>query len=304
MWSENLQGMKGQTSRKRGDGRMLIHPYRGSGRWFRGNLHSHTTNSDGKFSLEELVRNYEALGYDFLVITDHNKISATENVNTRMVLLTGCEISTDKGHIVAVNLKDPIEPNSPSQKVIDEINAQGGVAILAHPNWGENFCHWQQDDLSSLQGYAGIEVFNGNILKDTGSPLASDRWDMILSIRRNCFGYGVDDTHNELDLANGWTMVLADELSPEAIVNALKEGRCYASSGVFFDTIEADETGIRVITRNADRIAFVGKHGRWLKWVNDRMASYQVKGNEGYIRVEAFGPHGSMAWTQPFIVSG
>lgn len=281
---------------------MLIHPYNCLGRWLRGNLHAHTSNSDGKFSLEELVRNYEALGYDFLVVTDHNKITPIDNINSDMLLLPGCEISTERGHIVAVNLKEPIQPNQPSQKVIDAINAQGGVAILAHPNWGENFCHWRQDDLTSLHGYAGIEVFNGNILRDSGSPLASDRWDMLLSRGRKCWCYSVDDTHNEIDLANGWTLVLADELSSEAIVNALKEGRCYASSGVFFEAIESDETSIRIVARNADRIAFVGRHGRWLKWVNDRFASYRIRGDEGYIRVEAFGPHGSMAWTQPFFI--
>lgn len=281
---------------------MLVHPYGGGGRWFRGNLHSHTNNSDGKFSLEELVRNYEALGYDFLVITDHNKLTVIEGVNSDMLILPGCEISTDKGHIVAVNLKEPIEPNRPSQEIIDAINAQGSVAILAHPNWGENFCHWQQEDLISLNNYAGIEVFNGNILRDSGTPLASDRWDMLLSRGHKCWCYGVDDTHNELDLANGWTMVLADEFTPEAIVNALREGRCYASSGVFFEAIETDKDTIRIIARNADRIAFVGKHGRWLKWVNDKFANYRIRGDEGYIRVEAFGPHGGMAWTQPFFV--
>lgn len=281
---------------------MLVHPYSGGGRWLRGNLHAHTSNSDSKFPLDELVRNYEALGYDFLVITDHNKITPVEGVNTDMLILPGCEVSSDKGHIVAVNLREPIEPNRPSQEVIDTINGQGGVAILAHPNWGENFCHWRQEDLASLRNYAGIEVFNGNILRDSGSPLASDRWDMLLSSGCKCWCYGVDDTHNELDLANGWTMVLAEELSPEAVVNALREGRCYASSGVFFEAIETDEMTIRIVARNADRIAFVGRHGRWLKWVNDRFASYKVCGDEGYIRVEAFGPHGSMAWTQPFFV--
>ncbi|MCS7265558.1 MAG: CehA/McbA family metallohydrolase [Armatimonadetes bacterium] len=281
---------------------MLVSPYTGRGRWLRGNLHAHTTNSDGKFSLDELVRNYEALGYDFLVITDHNKITSVEGVNSDMLILPGCEISSDKGHIVAVNLREPIEPNRPSQEVIDAVNAQGGVAILAHPNWGENFCHWRQENLASLRNYAGIEVFNGNILRDSGSPLASDRWDMLLSMGHKCWCYGVDDTHSELDLANGWTMVLADDINPEGIVEALKEGRCYASSGVFFEAIETNEKSIRIVARNADRIAFVGRHGRWLKWVNDKFASYRIRGDEVYIRVEAFGPHGSMAWTQPFFL--
>ncbi len=281
---------------------MLVHPYHGGGRWLRGNLHAHTTHSDGKFPLQELVRNYEAAGYDFLVITDHNHLTPLDDIDANIVVFLGCEISSDKGHIVAVNLREPVPAGTPSQAAIDAINAQGGLAILAHPNWGENFCHWQQDDLASLRDYAGIEVFNGNILRDIGSPLASDRWDMLLSRGIRCWGYGVDDTHNELDLANGWTMVLADDKTPDNILQGLREGRCYASSGVFFDAIEADETTIRIVARNADRIAFVGRHGRWLKWVNDRIASYHVRGDEGYIRVEAFGPYGSMAWTQPFFV--
>jgi predicted metal-dependent phosphoesterase TrpH len=86
------------------------------------------------------------------------------------LLLSGCEVTAGGGHVVAVGITEPIEPRQPRQVVIDAINAQGGVAILAHPNWGKTFCHWQQDDLASLHGYAGIEVFNGNILRDDGSP--------------------------------------------------------------------------------------------------------------------------------------
>ncbi len=283
---------------------MLVHPYHGHGRWLRGNLHAHTTESDGKFSLSELVRNYESLGYDFLVITDHNRITVPEGVETDMVLLTGAEISSDKGHIIAIHLKELIPAGTESQAVIEAINAQGGIAIVAHPNWGEEFCHWQQDHLTALNDYAGLEVFNGNILRDVGSPLASDRWDRLLSRGVRCWGYGADDTHNEWDLANGWTMVLAEDKTPDAIVAALREGRCYVSSGVFFESLEADQQDIRVVTRNADRIAFVGRHGRWLKWVNDRRASYRVQGTEGYVRIEAFGPHGSMAWSQPFFIAG
>ena len=283
---------------------MLVHPYHGRGRWLRGNLHAHTTHSDGKFALTELVRNYEALGYDFLVITDHNTLTPVDAVPTNMVLFAGAEISAAEGHIVAIALREPIPAGLPAQAVIDAVRAQGGMPLLAHPNWGENFCHWHQETLMALQGYHGIEVFNGNILRDVGSPLASDRWDMLLSRGVSCWGYGVDDTHNEWDLANGWTMVLAEDKTPDAILAALKDGRCYASSGVFFDTIEASGPDIHIVARNADRIAFVGRHGRWLKWVNDRIAHYRVRGDEGYVRVEAFGPHGSMAWTQPFFVSG
>jgi predicted metal-dependent phosphoesterase TrpH len=279
---------------------LLVHPYHGDGRWLRGNLHAHTTNSDGKFALTELVRRYEERGYDFLVITDHDKLTPLTDAVGRLLLLSGCEVTAGGGHVVAIGITEPIEPRQPRQVVIDAINAQGGVAILAHPNWGKTFCHWQQDDLASLHGYAGIEVFNGNILRDDGSPLASDRWDRLLSQGRKVWGYATDDTHNERDIANGWTMVLADDATPDAIVRALRDGRCYASSGVFLDAIEVDGEVIRIVTRNADRIAFVGPYGRWLSWVDASRAEYRVQGDESYVRVEAYGSRGSVAWTQPF----
>jgi len=263
-------------------------------------LHAHTNNSDGKFALTELVRHYEERGYDFLAVTDHDKLTSLTDVAGRLLLLSGCEVTAGGGHVVAIGITEPIEPRQPRQAIIDAINAQGGLAILAHPNWGKTFCHWQQDDLAALQGYAGIEVFNGNILRDDGSPLASDRWDRLLSQGRKVWGYATDDTHNERDIANGWTMVLADDTTPDAILKALRDGRCYASSGVFLEAIEVDGEVIRIVTRNADRIAFVGPYGRWLAWVDASRAEYRVRGDEGYVRVEAYGGRGGVAWTQPF----
>ena len=45
----------------------------GEGLWLRGNLHTHTTVSDGKLTPEECIRLYKEKGYDFLCITDHHK---------------------------------------------------------------------------------------------------------------------------------------------------------------------------------------------------------------------------------------
>ncbi|MCS7223606.1 MAG: CehA/McbA family metallohydrolase [Armatimonadetes bacterium] len=278
---------------------MIITDKSDEGFWLRGNLHSHTTNSDGKFSLEELCRRYEEKGYDFLVVTDHDKVTSLCSVSGSLILISGCEVSAGGGHIVAIGIEQPVEPHRDRQKVIDRVNGEGGVCVLAHPNWSTQFCHWHQEELERLQGYAGIEVFNGNILRDSGSPLASDRWDRLLSQGRKVFAYGTDDTHNELDVANGWTMVWVRERSREAILKSLASGHCYASSGVFFDDIRLIDRTVVVVTKNADRIAFVGRHGRWLYWVNDSKARYSLQGNEGYVRVEAYGPHGSCAWSQP-----
>src|SRR2546425_11841751 len=42
--------------------------------WLRGNLHAHTTYSDGVKTPQDLIAEYEALGYDFLAITDHEDL--------------------------------------------------------------------------------------------------------------------------------------------------------------------------------------------------------------------------------------
>ncbi len=271
-----------------------------SGFWLRGNLHSHTTNSDGRFSLEELCRRYEEKGYDFLVVTDHDKVTPLDGVDTSLILISGSEVTAGGGHIVAVATSVPFDPRQDRQAIIDQVISSGGVPILAHPNWSTHFCHWTQEELERLQRYAGIEVFNGNILRDSGSPLASDRWDRLLSQGRKVFAYGTDDTHNELDVANGWTMVWVTSRSVSEIVRSLATGQCYASSGVFFEELLVKDGVISVTTRNADRIAFVGRNGRWLYWTNGSKARYRVDGNEIYVRVEAYGPFSSCAWSQPY----
>jgi hypothetical protein len=62
----------------------------------------------------------------------------------------------------------------------------------------------------------------------------------------------------------------------------------------------------RTITAEAasgTTLRFIGRGGQLLKAVNASSGSYQVSGNEGYVRVEAIGENGSKGWSQPFFVS-
>jgi hypothetical protein len=45
------------------------------GKWFKGNLHTHTTQSDGKLTPAENLQWHAELGYDFVGITDHNRVT-------------------------------------------------------------------------------------------------------------------------------------------------------------------------------------------------------------------------------------
>lgn len=112
--------------------------------WFKGNLHTHTTRSDGRRTPEEVMALYREAGYDFLALTDHWNLSEEEE-REGLLLLPGCEYdvggSPREGvyHIVGIGMTEaPRLQKSPSlapQTVIDEINRCGGLAVLAHPAW-------------------------------------------------------------------------------------------------------------------------------------------------------------------------
>ena len=50
----------------------IINGFSDRGNWYRGNLHSHTTVSDGVLTPEESVKAFREQGYSFLCISDHN----------------------------------------------------------------------------------------------------------------------------------------------------------------------------------------------------------------------------------------
>ena len=59
-------------------------------KWYKGNLHTHSTNSDGRLSPEEVIRLYREEDYDFLALTDH-WFMGEERQEENFLLLSGAE---------------------------------------------------------------------------------------------------------------------------------------------------------------------------------------------------------------------
>lgn len=274
-------------------------------RWYRGNLHSHTTNSDGVYAPEDLVRLYADRGYDFLAISDHDLLTDPQEVlhSTPIILIPALEAGGG-AHILCIGLSSPLEKTKDRQGVINQVRRQGGIAILNHPKWQTHFNHFPLSDMFSLEGYLGIEIFNGVIRRLEGTPYALDRWDQLLSGGRLVWGFATDDAHSLEDIEQGWIMVgLEPNFSgpprPSQILSALQQGSFYCSTGVYFTVLEYQDSTLRVVTSNGERIRFIGCWGRELKVVEGNSARYTLRGDEGYLRVEAEGPRGSFAWSQP-----
>jgi hypothetical protein len=289
---------------------MIQHPYENlkGGRWLMGNLHTHTTASDGRREHQAVIDDYAGRGYGFLMISDHDILTNEETYSKLeshgMVLISGNEITAHGPHMLHVGAESLVEPHSDRQKVIDEIEKSGGFVIFNHPNWVKNFSHCPQELLGNSSGYIGLEIYNGVISRLDGSPYATNRWDMLLSQGRKLWGFANDDSHEaEGDVGLGWNMVYVHDETPEGITNALRQGRFYASSGVEISEIIVENNRISLQTENASRIVAIRDTGRRVATTDTHSIEIDVPSGARYVRFECWGAGEAFAWTQPFYIS-
>lgn len=273
--------------------------------WLRGNLHTHTTASDGNLSPQDTIKAYASLGYDFLQLTDHDMITDISALDAcGMTLVPGCEVTAGGPHILHMNATARVKPAADRQKVIDEITAAGGLAVMNHPNWEPHFNHCPQSVLQSLKGYAGIEIYNGVTRRVEGNPEATDRWDMLLSNDKIVWGYAGDDNHQDVDRGVAWVMVQGSDRSAGAIVDALRRGSFYASTGVVIESIRLEGRHVLVEAPNAELFHVCSNYGRVVARVPGPSLDFVPPSffPATYFRVEAFGHGDAKAWTQPFVL--
>lgn len=100
----------------------------------RGAYHVHTTRSDGRGTLDEVVSAAKAAGLQFVVVTDHNVLTAEEQgYRDGVLVVEGTEVSTAYGHVVALGVPRALSPEERDRDPLGTIRALGGEAVLAHP---------------------------------------------------------------------------------------------------------------------------------------------------------------------------
>jgi hypothetical protein len=300
----------------------LLNPFSHPGRWYRGVWHCHTTESDGARAAEDVVAWYAGRGYDFLAITDHNRVTPAPRsaVAGGVVLVPGVEVDAGRTgigtafHILGIGLRAMIDvPREtaarhalPAQTVVDRLRESGATVFVAHPYWSGVVA----DDLMALRDITGIEVYNANTELDIGKGYSGVHWDDCLTRRRPLLAAANDDAHWKIaDYGKAWTMLRAAEgLTAESVAAGLAAGSFYASTGVVLDDVVFDgETAtVRVAAPGARDVRFVCDT-RWGSrvYAGDtplREASHSLRGRERYLRIEVTGPDGTMAWTNPLFV--
>lgn len=282
----------------------IDNPYATSGTSLKGQLHIHSTSSFDGYAAMPPAQNalaYKRRGYQFAMLTDHDVISYPRDIiDDGFTLLRGYESTTDTGHVVALGV-DQVAPSTwAPQSRIDHINQSGGLAILAHPGWTVG---WRDTAMIALNGYTGIEIYNGLTEAPGRTQRALDLWTEVLNAKgyaNRIWALAVDDSHSPDQMDRGWVMVKAARLTPDAIRRSIENGAFYASNGPTFNVLGVMNGSIVASSPEATRIRFIDQNGAQIAEGEAGWASYQPSGRERWIRLEATSADGKTAWSQPF----
>ncbi len=274
------------------------------------------------------------------------EVAAELNEPGEFLLIQGEEISDSFDrlplHLNAGNVVERISPMKGSSvydtlqnnvRAVLEQRKRTGQTMMVHvnhPNFGYAVT---AEDLMRLRGEKFFEVYNGHpAVGNSGDALrpGTERmWDILLTHRLTdlelpvMYGLAVDDGHNYHNMhqqqsnpGRGWVMVLADELSPAALIQSLDAGQFYSSSGVTLRRVKVTDKALTIevepVAGETYTIEFVGTRegydatseprldadgnelratrkysadiGETFKSVAGTSASYQFTGDEIYVR--------------------
>ena len=286
----------------------LDHPYMVKRGVYKGQLHAHSTRSDGKHSPEGVMKFYYEAGYHFLVLSEHNQfgrrvIPAVRHSSpyNHFIMIPGYEMFSEgndrvnfyRHHILGIGLLKMPEMKG-AQYVINYINENSGIPILCHPEWRGGF-HYTYFTLETLTGYHHIEK--------------TTKWDFILSRGRRVNMIMSDDFHvkSVRGFNKGYIMVYADSLKEKNILESIRKGNYYSSNGLNINSIKVETNKITVKVPEKSTITFYGFAGcALLSKKNITELSYDIVGNESYIRVVVMNKSNGkyrFAYTNPVYVN-
>lgn len=295
-----------------------------SGQFYRGNLHTHSTLSDGILDPKEVCRRYKAEGYDFIALTDHfigmfgyPIADTTAFRDDHFTTILGAEVHSgamqngELWHILAVGLPaDFTPPDAPAFHPVDgqesaaalaqRCRDSGAFVAIAHPQWSG----LTLDDARAITAAHAVEVYNH------GCAMGCDRadgWaiaDLLLSEGRRLTAIATDDAHfNEPDHFGGWVMVKAPSNTPDALLAALKAGDFYASTGPELRGIalgdgvmHVQSSAVRAVIVQGQGSAAVAKHGHSMTSASIDLARFA---NSPWLRVTVMDAAGKRAWSNP-----
>lgn len=299
----------------------------------KGNLHCHTTRSDGAVPPEEAVRIFKENGYDFLAITDH-KIYNFSN------FAPGCEITIipgmefDAGRLIgeeingfrtfhtvcigpskadgngfeqdqvleSAKVRDQIE----YQPYLDEIHQMNNLTVYCHPEWSSTPARY----FDRQQGNFAVEIWNTGCALDNDMDYDAPYWDELLGRGIHIFGVASDDCHKPMHFCKGWVMVNAEN-NINDILRALNAGEFYSSCGPVINDFYVDEekgkvviecSPVQKIRLHSDKHPTVIVRDENGNLTHAEIPLSSWVGDYDYVRMSVVDRDGKYAWTNPIFL--
>lgn len=298
--------------------------------WFKGNTHTHTTESDGDSPPEVVVEWYRQHDYDFLVLSDHNVFTDPARyahlTDSTFILIAGEEVTSEfedrAVHVNGLGIPSVVDPRIAESLVatiqanVDAIRDVEGVPHINHPNFQWSF---GAEELAQVENDRLLEIFNGHPSVHNhgggGTPGLEEVWDILLTGGKRIYGIAVDDAHEfqgefspeRSNPGRGWIAVRADSLDAATILRNLEEGLFYASTGVELADVVVTPTRIEVHIEQRGNFRytthFVGSDGTLLHTSVDNPAVFELEDAELYVRAKVVDSRGDAAWVQPVFIA-
>lgn len=296
---------------------MRNYPFEYSGQFFKGNLHAHSTKSDGHLTPKDVCSFYRSHGYDFISITDHYMerfdwpITDTSPFRDEsFTTIPGAELhgwgmeNGELWHIVANGLPadfQPPRPNENGQDVAARASEAGAFVTVAHPGWnGVTIA-----DAMSLKDFDAIEIYNHGHMNDCDRGNGWLFADLMANKGYRFSTTAGDDAHfhsHRPDTLGGWVHVKAESLDPVSLLRALKRGHFYSSTGPFIHHIAFTRNDIVIECDPAVAVYAVGRgsirefaRGNDLSTVRIPISPFM----NAYVRIIVQDASDKRAWTGP-----
>ncbi|PZQ99830.1 MAG: phosphotransferase [Cereibacter sphaeroides] len=295
------------------------------GRFWRGNLHTHSIRSDGILEPEEVCRRYRDEGYDFLALTDHfigaygypivDTVPFRTNSFTTILgaeLHSGAMANGELWHILAVGLPAGFTPpNSPDfhayegqesgAAIAERAVAAGAFVAVAHPQWSG----LTLADARGITAAHAVEIYNHGCAEGCDRPDGFAIADLLLTEGRKLNLIATDDAHfYEPDHFGGWVMVKAEANEPEALLASLKAGTFYSSQGpelrdvrITADAVEVECSAVRSVIVQGAGTAAKAVHGESMTCASVPLDRFR---NSPWVRVSVIDRAGKRAWSNPY----
>ena len=301
----------------------LLAPFAAPGRFWRGNLHTHSNLSDGALEPRAVVEAYKHAGYDFMQLSEHFignfdfPIADTRSFRSNnFTTLIGAELHAPETrvgelwHIVAAGLPLDFPRNldgETGEQLARRAHEAGAFIGIAHPAWSQLTI----EDGRAIDCAHAVEVYNH------GCAIENDRgdgWyllDQLLTEGHRLTAFATDDAHFKTpDHFGGWVHVKAESLDPDALLEALKRGLYYSSMGPQIHAIEMHGKEISIACSPVDTITVVCgtsrsmvRTGRAITEASFELAKLEkgwlLRKPSDWFRVTIIDNAGKRAWSNP-----